>query len=144
MISTAYRFPAFMVVSLLLFLGVLRVSTRRRNLRPAWKQVSWVAGVVVIGGMVFAKVGQNAGIPWWICYGVPAGLTLILPPLILRFTGGELVAYLTLAFLSPVAIHAMFSMFLGWHEYLPFIRIPYLPLLNFEWTMRPEVARFPR
>ena len=37
------------------------------------------------GRMLFAKFGTTAGWPWWICYTVPAFVTLVLPPLAFRF-----------------------------------------------------------
>jgi len=33
-------------------------------------------------------------------------------------------AYLVMAFLSSPLIHVVFSFFLGWKEYMPFINIP--------------------
>ena len=83
-----------------------------------------VAGVVVVGGMLFAKFGNNAGFPWWIYYTVPALTTLALPPLTFSFSGREAVQYLVLAFLSSPAIHVTFSFLFGWHEYMPFLPVP--------------------
>ena len=82
--------------------------------------------MVVVGGMVFAKLGQHAGWPWWIYYSVPAAVTLVLPPAVLRFSTGELVEYLVLAALSSPLIHVAFSFFPGWHEYMPFFHVPSL------------------
>jgi len=41
----------------------------------------------------------------------------------------ELAHYLVLAFLSSPAIHVAFSLFLGWHEYMPFLPVPSLKQL---------------
>lgn len=122
--SPALRFPVFILVSLVAFLAILRFVTRRRPARPSVAALLSVAGVVVVGGMVFAKLGQNVGWHWSIYYTVPALVTLIVPPVVLRLSVTELWQYLALAALSSPAIHVLFSFLLGWHEYMPFIRVP--------------------
>lgn len=126
MISDAARFWVFVFVSLVAFIAILLFVTRRRVTRPRLVAVLTVAGVVVVGGMLFAKFGNNAGLPWWIYYTVPALVTLAVPPAIFIFSGKELAQYLVLAFLSSPAIHVVFSFLLGWHEYMPFIPVPSL------------------
>lgn len=126
MISDAWRFWVFVIVSLVAFVAILRFITRHRVNRPGLVAVLAVAGVVVVGGMVFAKFGNNAGLPWWIYYTVPALATLAVPPATFAFSGKELVQYLVLAFLSSPTIHVVFSFLLGWHEYMPFIPVPSL------------------
>lgn len=124
--TEAQRFPLFILVSLVVFFAILRFVTRKRSERPPLIAVLGTAAVVVVGGMIFAKYGQNAGWPWWIYYTVPALVTLVVPPVVLRFSTGELLQYLVLAALSSPAIHVLFSFFLGWHDYMPFFRVPSL------------------
>lgn len=124
--SDAARFSVFVTVSLVVFVALLRFVTRRRADRPRPAMVAAVAAVVVVGGMVFAKYGNNMGLPWWIYYTVPALATLLVPPAAFRLRGVELGQYLALAFLSSPAIHVAFSLLLGWHEYMPFIPVPSL------------------
>jgi len=126
MISVAGRFSIFVLVSLVAFIAILYFVTRHRAHRPNTFTVAAVAAVVVVGGMIFAKYGNNAGLPWWIYYTVPALTTLLLPPLAFKFSRKELVQYLVLAFLSSPVIHVFFSFFLDWHEYMPFIPVPSL------------------
>jgi putative effector of murein hydrolase len=126
MISADQRFYIFILMSFVAFFAILRFVMRRRAQRPAVLAALGVAAVVVVGGMLFAKFTQNAGWPWWIYYTVPALVTLALPPVAFRFTGRELWQYLVLAFLSSPVIHVLFSFFLGWHEYMPFIPVPSL------------------
>lgn len=124
--SDLQRFAVFVLVSLLVFVAILRLVTRRRAHRPRLAAVLTVAFIVVVCGMIFAKFGNNAGLPWWIYYTVPALVTLVLPPVVFRFSGKELAKYLLLAFLSSPVIHVAFSFFLDWHEYMPFIPVPSL------------------
>ena len=53
-------------------------------------------------------------------------VTLALPPLAFRMQRSEFAWYVLLAFSSSPAIHAAFSFFAGWHEYMPFWHIPFL------------------
>ena len=99
-ISAASRFPVFVLVSLVVFIAILRFVTRHRPRRPHASAVVAVAAVVVVGGMVFARFGNNAGLPWWIYYPVPALATLVVPPVAFKLSGKELLQYLVLAFLS--------------------------------------------
>jgi len=124
--SEALRFPVFILVSFVAFVAILCFVTRKRVSRPSLVAVFGIAAVVVVGGMVFAKLGQNAGWHWGIYYTVPTLATLVLPPAVLRFSARELWLYLALAALSSPVIHMLFSFFLGWHDYMPFIRVPSL------------------
>jgi len=124
MISESQRFPIYIAASLVVFIAILYFVTRGRPKRPSWQLVLGIAALVVVGGMLFAKFGQNSGWPWWIYYTVPALMTLLVPPLAFRFSYQELWHYLLLAFLSSPAIHVAFSFFLGWHDYMPFVSVP--------------------
>jgi hypothetical protein len=109
-----------------LYLGVLRFIVRRRRPLTPTATLVWIAGVVVVGGMTFAKFGATSGLPVWLYYGVPAALTWLLPPLVLRMTRQELAWYVPLALLIAPTIHLSFSLILGWKEYMPFLPIPSL------------------
>lgn len=128
-VSTAARFPVFVLVSLVVFVAILRVVTRHRSPRPHPLAVVAVATLVVGGGMVFAKLGNHAGLPWWIYYTAPALATLIVPPVAFKLRGRDLLQYLALAFLASPAIHVAFSFLFDWHDYMPFIPVPSLKSL---------------
>jgi hypothetical protein len=122
----SWHFYVFMVTSVVAFVAILRWVLRRRD-RPAPAfTYGWLAALVVVAGMILAKVGATAGWPWWIYYGVPAALTWVLPPVALRMRSRETIEYLVLAALMAPAIHVFFSLFVGWTEYLPFIPVPTL------------------
>lgn len=114
------------MVSLVAFVGILRLVLHGRTDRPPTQTVLWVATVVVVGGMSFAKLGASTGLPVWVYYGVPAVLTWALPSLVFRMRAPEFGQYLILAVLMAPVIHILFSFFLGWKEYMPFIPVPSL------------------
>src|SRR5581483_11091002 len=118
------HFVVFIIVSAFVFVGILRWTLRRRTVYPAKQLVAGVALIVVVVGMCFAKFGATEGFPWPIYCGVPAAVTLLLPPLAFRMRPAEYFQYLILAFLSSPVIHFVFSFFVGWPEYLPFWHIP--------------------
>jgi CDP-diglyceride synthetase len=120
------HFLIFIAVSLAVFIGILRWVLRARSLAPPAGTVIVVALVVVVVGMCFAKFGAKVGLAVPIYYGVPAAITLLLPPLVFSMNLREASWYFALAFLSSPAIHVFFSVFIGWHEYLPFWHIPSL------------------
>jgi hypothetical protein len=125
-LSTTWHFPIFIVAALFAFIGVLRASLGRRSVMPSRATFLWVASIVVVGGMSFAKVGATSGLPVWLYYGVPAALTWAFPPLAFRMTWQEVLRYVPLAVLVAPAIHVVFALVLGWKEYMPFIPVPSL------------------
>ena len=74
--------------------------------------------------MVLGKYGANLGLSWWIYYSIPLLLTVFVPTLYFKMNKTETIRYLFLAFISAPLIHAVFSFFLGWKNYMPFIKIP--------------------
>jgi hypothetical protein len=51
-------------------------------------------------------------------------VTILLPPVAFRMNRREILEYLVLALLSSPVIHVVFSFFLGWKKYMPFIKSP--------------------
>lgn len=119
-----FRFFVFVAVSLILFVGILHWTLRKRAIKPNAWLVGLVSFVVVVVGMGFAKFGATAGFPWPVYYGLPAAVTLFFPPLMFRMRRLEFLWYVLLALASSPAIHLVFSLFAGWHEYMPFWYIP--------------------
>jgi len=123
------RFGVFMAAAFLLFLGVVLWVVRRRTMRPHLRLILALATVVVPVGMLFARYSHIflPNLPWEIYYGVPALTTFFLPPLCLRMPPREIARYVPLAVLMAPAIHVVFSLFVGWHDYMPFpVYIPSL------------------
>lgn len=120
------RFLIMMAASALVFLAVLRISLACRQRPPSLPAMAAVAGVVVVGGMLYGRLAAQAGFPWWLYLFPPMLVWLFLPPLAFRMRGSETVRYLALAILAGPLVHVLFSFFLGWGEFIPAWRIPSL------------------
>ena len=116
------RFIVFMASAFLLFVALLRFAVRRRIALPAPRTTMAIGFIVVVLGMIFARYSHLAfpRLPWWIYYGLPALTTIFLPPAWLRMSRSEVFQYLPLAWLIAPVIHVFFSLFVGWHDYMPF------------------------
>ena len=126
------RFMVFMAAAFLLFVSLLRFVIRGRSTKPGGWTTIGIGFIVVVLGMLFARYSHLAfrRLPWGIYYGVPALTTVLLPPLWLRMSRREVAQYIPLAWLTAPSIHVFFSLFVGWHDYMPFpVYIPSIPEL---------------
>ena len=116
------RFGVFIGAAFVLFFGVVLWIVRRRSARPRLGSLLALAMVVVPFGMLFARYSHLVfpELSWAVYYGVPAATTFLLPPLWLRMSRREIVLYIPLALLMAPMIHIVFSLFVGWHDYMPF------------------------
>ncbi|NYF80824.1 hypothetical protein [Granulicella arctica] len=116
------RFGVFIVAAFMLFFGVVLWIVRRRPARPSLGSLFALAIIVVPLGMLFARYSHLAfhHLSWMVYYGVPALTTFLLPPLWLRMSRREIFLYIPLALLMAPTIHIVFSLFVGWHDYMPF------------------------
>ena len=129
--TTEWHFPIMILASLLIFWVLIRIILSKIEFASKLKQILLLSLVVVVLGMLFGKYGAIYGLPWWIYYPIPMLVTVLLPPIILKLNKSRTVLYLFLSFLSAPLIHVLFAFFLGWTEYMPFLKIPYLgTLLN--------------
>lgn len=119
-----WKFLVYILVALIVFVAVLRFTLRFRNSQPVVKIII-LSIIVVVGGMTFARITHIKGVPWYIFYGIPAFITFVLPPFILRMSKREVATYIPLAILSGPAIHIFFSFLFGWHDYMPLFYIPW-------------------
>jgi hypothetical protein len=113
-----------MIVALVVFIGLLIFTLRGRSRRPV-SRILILALIVVVCGMSFARITYGIGVPWWIFYGLPALITFVLPPLVLRMSGRELLLYVPLSILMSPVIHIFFSFLFGWHDYMPLFYVPW-------------------
>lgn len=123
--SEVVRIPVFMAAStLVLALVIVFAGALRGGRAPGWPAALAIAGVVSIVGILFAKYGENFGLPWWIYYTVPMLATVLIPPFAFRFAPWRAAIYVLLAFATAPLIHVAFFYGLGWSEYMPFLDLP--------------------
>lgn len=118
------KFLAYMLFALIVFVLVLLFTMRKRPKQPVFKIVL-LSLIAVVIGMTFARITYGKGVPWWIFYGIPAFITFVLPPIVLRMTKRELIFYIPIILLMAPTIHVFFSFFFGWHDYMPLFYMPW-------------------
>lgn len=124
--KTEWHFPMMIVASLAIFFLVLRIVLTKEEFRLKYKKIIFLSLLVVVFGMLFGKCGASYGLPWWLYYPIPMLITVFLPPIVLKLQRKQVIMYLVLSFLSAPVIHALFSFLLGWTEYMPFWKIPFI------------------
>lgn len=118
------KFFVYMLVALIVFVLVLLFIMRKRPKQPIIK-IILLSVIAVVGGMTFARITYGKGVTWLIFYGIPAVITFILPPLVLRMTKRELLFFIPLIVLLSPVIHVIFSFLFGWHDYMPLFYVPW-------------------
>ncbi len=118
------KFLVYMLFALIVFVLVLLFTLRERPKQPVFRIVL-LSLIAVVGGMTFARITYGKGVPWWIFYGIPAFVTFVLPPIVLRLTKRELKYYIPIILLMAPTIHIFFSFFFGWHDYMPLFYVPW-------------------
>lgn len=124
--NTEWHFPIMILASIAIFFLVIRMVLTKKEFRLKLKQIILLALIVVVFGMLLGKYGAKYGLPWWLYYPIPMLITVILPPVVLKLNKQKTIVYLVLSFLSAPMIHALFSFFIGWPEYMPFWKIPFM------------------
>jgi len=122
-IPTVWHFPIMILASLLVFFLVIRIVLGKQEFNAKKHLVVVLAVIVVLVGMLFGKYGAHWGLKWWIYYPIPMLMNVLLPPVVLKMNLKRTLLYLVLSFLSAPLIHIVFSITLGWTEYMPFWKI---------------------
>ena len=125
-LNTSWHFPIMMLASFLIFFLIIRMVQSKSEFKNNFPKIFLLAIIVVVIGMLIGKYGITFGLPWWIYYPIPMLMTVLLPPIFLKLSKKRTALYLMLSFMSAPFIHALFSFFLDWHEYMPFWKIPYI------------------
>jgi len=82
----------------------------------------WSIGssIVLVG---LGAAGLHAGLPPYIYYPLPAVISLILPKYIFNLSWKELCIYIVFGILIGFLTHLLFSLIVGYNNYLPFWKI---------------------
>jgi hypothetical protein len=121
-----WHFWIMIVASVVVFFLVLRLVLTKIEFARKFKVIVMLAILVVVFGMSFGKYGATYHLPWWIYYPIPMLITVLLPPVILKLDARKTAIYIAASFLSAPFIHLLFSFFVGWTEYMPFWKIPFI------------------
>lgn len=127
--NTTWHFPIMIFASFILFFAVILIVIGKQAFNSGTKKIILLSLICVVAGMLFGKYGANLGLPWWIYYPVPMLMNVLLSPVVLKMNKRRVGIYLLLSFLSAPLVHAFFSFFLSWNEYMPFWKIPSLQSL---------------
>ena len=121
--SAIWHFPIMIFASFILFYIVILIVIGKHELIKRINSIILLSILCVFVGMLFGKFGANFGLPWWIYYPIPMLINVLMPPVILKLNPKSIGIYLILSFLSAPIVHIFFSLFLDWHEYMPFWKI---------------------
>lgn len=124
--NSTWHFLIMIVASLLIFFLIVRLLLSKTEYLKKIRLISVLGFTLVVLGMTFGKYGATYGLPWWIYYPVPMLITVLLPPVFLKLNTRKTIVYLALSFFSAPLIHFIFSFFVGWTEYMPFWKIPFV------------------
>ena len=119
------RIPSYIAASsAVLALVILLTASMRGGRAPHWGWAVFAATAISLVGILFAKYGAKFGLPWQVYYSVPMLATVLVPPVLFRFTLWRSAAYVVLSFATAPLIHAAFFYGLGWSDYMPFLKLP--------------------
>lgn len=127
-LDQGFKFMVMAVFTYLIFVCVIRLVLGRQYKAKSFL-IDIVGIVVVFGSFLISKYGNFLKLPGYLYYGLPVVLTVFLPPLALKMKSEQVLKYLALSILTVPFVHIFFSFFVGWGDFLPFIKIPSL------WTL---------
>lgn len=123
--DNAFRFLIMAVVTYLTFLCVIRLV-----LGNQYKSKSFLINIIgiftVFGSFIISRYNDILKLPGFLYYILLILLTVFLPPLSLKMKSDQTLKYIALGVVAVPLLHLLFSLLLGWGEYLPFIKIPSL------------------
>jgi len=73
--------------------------------------------------VLIGKLGLYTGLPPYLYYPVPLVISLFLPKLIFKLNWKEFGTYVAIGIVLGFISHVLFSLFLGYNNYMPFWKI---------------------
>jgi len=124
-VDNAFRFLIMAAVTYLAFLCVIRIA-----MGSQYKSKSFLINIIgmltVYGSFIISRYNDVLKLPGFLYYILLILLTVFLPPLSLKMKSDQTLKYIALGVVAVPLLHLLFSLLLGWGEYLPFIKIPSL------------------
>lgn len=121
----AFRFLIMASVTYMAFLCVIRLV-----MGSQYKSKSFLINIIgmltVFGSFILSRYSAVLKLPGFLYYILLLLLTVFLPPLALKMKSEQTLKYFALGIVAVPLLHLLFSLVLGWGEYLPFIKVPSL------------------
>lgn len=121
----AFRFLIMAGITYLTFLCVIRLV-----MGSQYKSKSFLINIIgmftVYGSFIISRYNNVLKLPGFLYYILLLLLTVFLPPLSLKMKSDQTLKYFAFGIVAVPLLHLLFSLLLGWGEYLPFIQIPSL------------------
>lgn len=121
----ALRFQVMAAVTYMIFLCVVRIAMGSQYKAKSFL-VSIIGVFTVFGSFIISRYNVVLKLPDFLCYILVVLLTVFLPPLSLKMKSDQTLKYIAVGFVAIPLLHLLFSLLLGWGEYLPFIPLPSL------------------
>ncbi|MGI6083880.1 MAG: hypothetical protein ACOYIF_00385 [Acetivibrionales bacterium] len=121
----AFRFLIMAGVTYMAFLCVVRFA-----MGSQFKSKSFLINIIgmltVYGSFIISRYNGILKLPVILQYTLLILLTIFLPPLSLKMKSEQTLKYFAFGIVAVPLLHLIFSLLLGWRDYLPFIQIPSL------------------
>ncbi len=121
----AFRFLVMLAITYMAFLCVIRIAMGNQ-----YKAKSFLINIIgiltVFGSFIISRYNGILKLPGFIYYILIILLAVFLPPLSLKMKSDQTLKYIAIGFVTIPILHLLFSLLLGWGEYLPFIPLPSL------------------
>jgi ABC-type enterochelin transport system permease subunit len=91
--------------------------------RVRWWLLVAVAVLVAVPMVMLGRVGFHLGWPGWVYYTITLPLAMIVPKVAFGFRWLEWAVYVVVATATGATTHVVFSLFIGYGNYMPFWRI---------------------
>lgn len=124
-VDQAFRFLIMASVTYMAFLCVIRLV-----MGAQYKSKSFLINIIgmltVYGSFIISRYRGAFKLPGFLYYILILLLTIFLPPLALKMKSEQTLKYFAFGIVAIPLLHLLFSLLLGWGEYLPFIQVPSL------------------
>ncbi len=93
------------------------------NRRVSWRLLVAVAVLVAVPMVMLGRIGFHVGCSSWVYYPITLPLALVVPKYAFGLRWPEWGIYVVVAMATGAATHVLFSLLVGYGNYMPFWRI---------------------
>lgn len=121
----AFRFLIMAAISYMAFLCVIRLVMGSQYKAKSFL-INIIGMITVYGSFIISRYKGLFKLPGYIVYIIIICLMIFLPPLALKMKSDQTLKYFAFGIIAVPVLHLLFSLLIGWGDYLPFIPIPSL------------------